>query len=214
MAAAGKNQDEVIQSLETILGELSQWDNYRRFHREVGQLRRDQEDVNRETAEVGRQTLTKNLKDLDPQQQADLKKIAGRQLELARRFDKIQQRMQRMQGELDQSDPLSAGAIADALQQSREQAVAEQMRRAGAQLQDNQVGQAASGQKQVEEDLQEMLDILANRRESELARLVKKLREAEGKLQTLHRARPDCARSSRTPQKRPTKRSVAESWSD
>ncbi|HUY31257.1 MAG TPA: hypothetical protein VMV69_00645 [Pirellulales bacterium] len=179
-AAAG--QDQVIQSLEKMLGELSQWDNYRRFHRELGQLRREQEGLNDETAAVGRETLTKDIKELDSQRQADLKKLAGRQFDIARRFDKIQQRMERMVGELDTSDPLTAGTIADALDLARRQAVASKMREAGRRVDENQVGQAAARQGQVAEDLREMLDILANRREHELARLVKKLREAERKL--------------------------------
>ena len=43
----------------------------------------------------------------------------------------------------------------------------------------NKVGQASGRQKSVGDDLREMLDILSNRREHELSRLVKKLREAE-----------------------------------
>ena len=58
-----------------MLGDLSEWDNYRRFHRDIGQLRQDQEQVAGETATLGRQTLSKDVKDLDAQQQADLAKL-------------------------------------------------------------------------------------------------------------------------------------------
>ncbi|MEX2561310.1 MAG: hypothetical protein WD403_15410, partial [Pirellulales bacterium] len=183
--SAGQQQDAVIQSLEQLLGELSQWDNYRRFHREIGQLRRDQQQLNQDTTELGRQTLTRDVKDLEPRQQAELKKLSARQLELARRFDKIQERMQQMASELEATEPLAAGTISDALQQARSSAVGGGMREAGRQLEQNQVAQAAGGQNQVDEDLQEMLDILANRREHELARLVKKLAEAEQQLDKL-----------------------------
>jgi hypothetical protein len=182
LTAAGQHQDEVIRSLEQMLGELAEWDNYRRFHREIGQLRHDQESLNEQTAELGRQTLTKDFKDLTPQQQADLKKLSARQLELSRQFDKIEQRMERTAAELENHDPLAAGTISDALHEAREQAVAGGMRQAGRQVAENQMGQATTGQRQIGEQLQEVLDILANRRENELARLVKKLREAEQKL--------------------------------
>lgn len=185
LAAAGKHQDEVIQSLEQMLGELSEWDNYRRFHREIGQLRHDQEAVNEQASELGRQTLTKDLKELTAQQQADLKKLAARQLDISRQFDKIEERMQRMAAELEGRDPLAAGAISDALAEAREQAVGGKMREAGRQLGENQLGQAQQKQSQIAEQLQEVLDILANRRERELTRLVKKLREAEQKLSSL-----------------------------
>ena len=182
LAAAGEHQDEVIRSLEQMLGELSEWDNYRRFHREIGQLRHDQEAVNEQTEELGRQTLTKDFKDLTGQQQADLKKLAARQLELSRQFDKIEQRMQRMADELEGRDPLAAGAISDALAEAREQAIGGRMRETGRQLGENQLGQAERNQQQIAEQLQDVLDVLANRRERELTRLVKKLREAEQKL--------------------------------
>lgn len=188
LAAAGRHQDEVIRSLEQMLGELSEWDNYRRFHREIGQLRHDQETINEQTAELGRQTLAKDFKDLTAQQQADLKKLAARQLELSRQFDKIEQRMQRIGAELDGRDPLAAGAIADALAEARQRAVGSQMREAGRQLGENQLGQAQNKQAQIAENLQEVLDILANRRQRELTRLVKKLRESERKLAELREA--------------------------
>ncbi len=89
LAAAGKHQDAVIASLEQLLGQLARWDSYRRFHREIGQLLRDQEDVARRTSEVGRRTLTQDLRDLSPQDAADLKVAAGRQLELARLLDRV-----------------------------------------------------------------------------------------------------------------------------
>lgn len=181
------HQDEVIKTLEQMLGELSQWDNYRRFHREIGQLRHDQEGIARDTAELGRKTLTKNVKDLDPQQQADLEKLGARQTDLGRRFDKIQQRMQQMAGELKESDPLASGTLSDALHEAQKQALGGQMRQAGRNLEQNQIGQAGQLQQQSSKNLQELLDILSNRRERELAGLVKKLREAEQELDGLNK---------------------------
>jgi hypothetical protein len=182
LAAAVAGQDEVVESLERMLGELSPWDNYRGFHREIGRLRREQEELKDETSDVGRETLTKDVKELDSQQQADLKKLASRQLDVARRFDRIQERMERAAGELDASEPLAAGTIADALHQARQRGVGSKMRAAARHVEENQVGQASEEQRALSEDLREVLDILANRREHELARLVKKLREAERQL--------------------------------
>jgi hypothetical protein len=71
LANAGRHQDEVVGSLERMLGDLAQWDNYRRFHREIAQLLRDQEEIATQTKEVGRQTLASQWRDLDPRQQED-----------------------------------------------------------------------------------------------------------------------------------------------
>jgi hypothetical protein len=187
LTTAGENQDEVIGTLERMLGELSQGENLGRVFREIGQMRKEQGEIADATGEVGQQTLAKEFDDLTPQQQADLKKLAGRQQELSRRFDKVQDRMRQLGESLAQDDPLAADALSDALEQARQQALGGQMREAGRKVEQNQLGQAGGQQAKIGEQLQEMLDTLANRREQELSRLVEKLREAEGQLAELRR---------------------------
>jgi hypothetical protein len=185
LADAGSHQDKVIASLEGMLANLSEWDNYRRFGRDVAQVEREQEEVERSTAQIGSKTLGKDLKDLEPQQQAELKKLSSRQSELGRRFDKLLQQMDEVRGRLDQNDPLASATLDDALHLARQQGTSGKMRSAGEQVQHNQLGQASAAQQQARKELDEMLDILANRREQELGRLVKKLRESEQELAAL-----------------------------
>ena len=139
------------------------------------------------TQQTGAKTLSKEFKDLDPQQQADLKKLANRQHDLARHFDKLQQQMEEARERLKDEDPLAAETIGDALHQSRSAALSGRMRQAGDQAQRNQVGQAIVEQEKIGQDLDELLNILSNRREQELGRLVRKLREAERDLQALRK---------------------------
>jgi hypothetical protein len=61
------------------------------------------------------------------------------------------------------------------------------MRKTGEQLEQNQLGQAASQQDKISNDLDELQSILSNRKEQELARLVKQLREAENELAKLQK---------------------------
>lgn len=182
LTSAGKHQDEVIAALERMLGQLARWDSYRRFHRELGQLIRGQEELNRRTLELGRRTLARELRDLLPQELADLKVGARDQAEVARLLDRLLQGMDETAGQLRQTDPLAAGTVAEALDRAKELAIGATMRSAGDDLERNRIGQAVGQQKQIVESLQEILDILANRRESELARLTKKLREAQDDL--------------------------------
>jgi hypothetical protein len=191
LGRAGRQQDEVIASLEAMLDQLHQWDDYRRFHRDVAQLLHDQEELARQSAEVGRQTLTKDVKDLLPQELADLRILAGRQLEYARRLDRIEQEMDQAAGQLRQNDPLAADTIADALAESRRLAIGTAMRTVGGQLQENRIGQAVAGHKQIVQNLQEVLDILANHPRQELPRLMKKLREAEKDAESLRQQQED-----------------------
>ncbi len=182
LAATAENQDQVIGSLEKLLGDLSQWDNYRRFAREIASLGRQQQEIARATKEIGSKTLGRETKDLEPQQQADLKKLALDQTELSRRLEKVQQQMNAMTKSGGQSDPIAAATVADGLHHAQRRAIAGQMRRAGEQLERNQLGQAAEGQSAIAKDLDDLMSILANRREQELGRLVKELREAEREL--------------------------------
>jgi hypothetical protein len=184
LVSAGRHQDEVIQTLERLTASLAEWEKYRRFHGEIATLRRQQVELHRESVETGRQTLTRDLNKLTGQEQADLAKLAERQLELARQFDKIQQRMQRAADE-SANNPLEAGSLADALSYSRQRGISQAMHESGSRIERNQFGQATQGQRRADDDLQEVLDILLNRREHELSRLVKKLRDAQEQLAEL-----------------------------
>ena len=97
-------------------------------------------------------------------------------------LERIQQNMDQAAQDLQESDPLAAANVADALDFARRGDLSGSMRRSGRQVQENQVAQAVKAQAQLDEQLREMQDILANRRDQELQRLVKKLREAEDQL--------------------------------
>ena len=193
---AGEHQEHVISSLERLLVDLSKWEGYRQSYRDVGQLRRDQQELQQRTEQIGRGTpekdfrdgtLGKDVRSLSPQQQSDLGKISRSELELARRFEKVLAGMEEMTKQLREHDPVAADAVSDAARLARQGGIGDRMRQAGRQIGENQVSQAATQQNRAGRELQEMLDILQNRRENELSRLVKKLREAESKLQELRK---------------------------
>ena len=76
---AEDNQQAVLDSLGEMLAQLAEWRHHRDLTGEVRDLIGHQESLNRETAEVGRRTFGKNRRDLSPQQQADLARLADRQ---------------------------------------------------------------------------------------------------------------------------------------
>jgi hypothetical protein len=182
LAAAGRHQLQVLASLDRMLDRLGQWDRYRRFHGLITRLLRDQEELSGDTNQLAARTLTRHVEDLLPQETADLKILARKQFDLARQLDGIQQGMEQAVAGLRETDPLSAETVSDALHQARQLDTTGRMRSAAAHIQQNQMGQAARRQEQVAQDLREILDILANRREHELGRLIKQLREAEREL--------------------------------
>lgn len=185
LTEAGQHEDAVIASLGQMLSELSQWNRFRQLRRELADVRLKQQQMIEQTSQLARQTLSKAWEELPPQQQADAKKLAHNQQDLVRRFDALRENLEKMRDRLTSEDPLAAETIDDALHHADQQGIAGQMSRAGEHIGANQMGQAAARQQQVQQDLDEMLDIMANRREQRLDRLVRKLREAESQLAEL-----------------------------
>lgn len=185
VTTAGRGQDEVIRTLEELLGELSQWDSYRRFAREIGRIRRDQQAVLAESEQLRLSTLGQRPEDLSPQSKADLKRQAERQAELARQLDKVLGRMLQTRRDLTDSEPLAAEMLDDALDLARSAAITGRMRESGRQIEANQLGQAVETQQQIQRHLQDLLNSLANRREQEMSRRLEGLDQAAEELQQL-----------------------------
>jgi len=129
--------------------------------------------------------LSKDVSELTNQEKADLNKLAARQMDLSRQFDTIGARMRKMQSQLRSTEPLIAETIADALDAAGRHALSGQMRESGREIKSNRIGRATETQAKVAEGLNELLDILANRREHELDRIVEQLREAAKELAQL-----------------------------
>ncbi len=182
---AATAQDDVITQLKGLLGNLSQWDSYRRFSRQVSSLRNDQQALTEQTGQMRLETLSKNLQQLSPQEKADLAKLALRQTELARRLESLLTGMEQMQSELGGKDPLAAETLADAVELARSGGLSGRMRRTSQQIGENRLGQATGEQQQVGEALDELLDTLTGRREHELSRQLDKLKEASDELRGL-----------------------------
>lgn len=197
LTTAGGAQDEVIASLERLLGELSEWENYRRFAREVSRLRSDQQTLRRETQTTQSQTLGKSLRDLEPTEVAALRRLAQRQTEFSRQFDKLIGRMATMESQLAESQPLAAETVADALDAAKRLAISSQMMEASRELEQNQLGSAGQQQDEIADSLSQLLDVLSNRTEHELERRLKQLREASTELADVQRQLERLERSAK-----------------
>ncbi|MBX9789863.1 MAG: hypothetical protein K2Y37_13180 [Pirellulales bacterium] len=201
LADAGRQQKEVIAALEQVVADLGQWDTRWRAARALAELGEEQKQVAEETAELARETLSRGAEALDTNERAQLKKLAGREQELARRLQKIEQGLADMSQRLDEEDPLGAAALEEAAQLARQSQTASALRQAGQQVERNQMGQALETQRRVAEQLAQMLDALDSRREQELARLVRKLRESEAQLAEMRREQDGLRRQARDAEK-------------
>lgn len=168
-------QDEVIAQLQALVGDLSQWEDYRRFGREIRDIQAEQKAIAESTAAGRASALTRDPSDWSPQEIADLRKLALRQSDLAKRFETLQQRMTKTRDDLNESQPLAAEVLSDAIDVADRFALNGQMREGGRLLGNRKYGEASGVQAKVLEGFSQMLDALANRREHELSRQGDKL---------------------------------------
>jgi hypothetical protein len=201
LKAAAAGQSRVVVELESLLEQLEEWTNVRAIHRDIAQIQRDQAELESQARALQPATLGKQRKDLSAQEATDLESMAAAQSELGRRFDKLVQQMEMALAQLQETTPRVADTLADAIQAAGEWTIASQMREAARHVEGNQLVQAVEDQSEVGRKLAELIDILSDRRENATARLVKKLREAEVRLENLrskHDALLNSARQLRT----------------
>ncbi len=187
LAAAGQSQDAVAAALERMLGDLNEWNSVRGIARQLTDIRRLQVALQKDAQEIGAQTVSKDAPDLSAAEQAELQRIGNRQLDLGRQFDRVAGRMATVAERVKTADPASADAIADAARLAQQLGLSGLMHDAGDNISSNQIGKGLPKQAAALHGLDEMLDVLANRREPELARLLKKLRDSERQLAELRK---------------------------
>ena len=137
-------QATIIEALEELVQELSRWDSYQNFQRDLSQLREQQSKIMRETQEIGSRTLTQRFDALSSADRAALDNAARQQNELARRLDRMLEGMRQIVIGL--KDPRATAAITESLNAAQEAAVSGVMRQAGQLIERNQIGRALHSQ--------------------------------------------------------------------
>lgn len=160
LSLVAEQQDVIAVELQAMVDQLSQWDDYRRFARDVAKLLRDQQELSGRVNELP--TAGQRLDTLSPQQRADLARAASEQLELAQRLDRLQVEMDRLRELLSQSDPAAAATLTEAIREANANGIAEQMREIGSDVAQNRLGNASQNQSQVEQGLQQVLGALTD----------------------------------------------------
>ncbi|MEW4564340.1 hypothetical protein AB1K70_17510 [Bremerella sp. JC770] len=180
----GKRQEKVAGELQDWQNDLNKWDTFRRFAMDVRDLANRQKDLEKQTEAKQAETLGQDVQRMAPEDRADLKQMAEEQSNLAGELDRIQSRMRDMM----QNDPESeevANTLKDAIAENRDAAVSQRMRQAGQRIEQNQLSSAKESQQQVEKSLEDVLDTLQNRRETDKKELKRKLDEAQQELEDL-----------------------------
>jgi hypothetical protein len=202
---AKKNQQAIADELQKMLDGMGEFETYRGVVKDAQELLKQQEQTMKETAEVAsRPDMMSKPKDaLSPEQRSELGNLAARQSQLGKGLQNLQERMGEMARRTDQSDPLAASAMREAAAKSQKQGTVGKMGEAADQLENNQMGKAQARQDQARNELRDLLDAIANRRERELARLVKELKNAESELANLRARQAQNLKKTREAQRNP-----------
>ncbi|MFI5459268.1 MAG: DUF4175 domain-containing protein, partial [Isosphaerales bacterium] len=205
LAEAKTNQKAIADELQKMLDGLSEFETYRGVVKDAQELLKQHEQTMKQTTEAAAkpELMGKPLGALSPEQKSDLGNLSSRQSQVGKGLQNLLERMGEMARRTDESDPLASSAMREAAQKNQKQGTVGKLSEAADQLEKNQMGQARARQEQARDELRDLVDSIQNRRERELARLVKELKNAEGELEKTRARQAQNLQKTREAQKNP-----------
>lgn len=197
---AREHQEEVNNTLRDLLELLEPWSSTQEIRGEAKLLLQEQRRLAGDTARLGPEKKIEPGRDpesLTPEQKTALERAAEAQGRLAERTTQLLHQMQAAAEKRRDSDPETADALREAAQAAAEQDIAGKMKQAGQEIRRNQLARAAQEQQGSAAALDKLVRTLEERREEELDRLAKKLREAEEKLADLAHRQEELRKKAR-----------------
>jgi hypothetical protein len=185
---ARKHQQEVKKTLSDLLKLLEPWSSTREIKGEARSILQDQRRLADQTESMARNLRAgENPDRLDPSQRAELEKAEELQKNLAERTDQLLDKLQRLADDKEKQDPETARQLRDAARKGRDEKAnaVGKMQEAARSLRENRLADAGTQQRAGAAAMEEVVKALEDRREEELDRLIKKMREAEQKLEDL-----------------------------
>ena len=190
-----QDQAVAIDALDAMVALLSKWQRQHDLTGDLESLISGQTELHEQSVDMRNKTVGQELRNLSPQQRADLEKLADRQSRHADRLSDWEGKLEDVLRKLDSDSPL-AGSIDDALAELRQRALSGRVQETADNIRRNRIGQATDQQSQLLKEFRELDEILANRGVSDTETLVKKLKKAEDELETLHKRQDDVLQQS------------------
>jgi len=191
LAEARRAQEEVEKTLDDLLTRrLEPWTS---SHEIKGEANRLLEEQKRLEAESEKLTTQQNKEDvfgkspdkLTQRQRAELESLKDAQEKLEERTRQLLDKMDRVAKDREQKDPETARELRDALDQAQQDNISDKMKEAREHIEQNKLNEAQKSQRASVENLKQLVKNLEDKREAELDRLAKKLREKEKELAEL-----------------------------
>jgi hypothetical protein len=198
---AAKHQEEVETSLRQILDQMEKWEGAAEVTSDLRELRERQGEINRRSREIADRNQGRKVNELPADQKAEVEAVANRQQESAEAFERLKQKLEKVSNRMAAEDAAGAQAMKEAAGQAGKENVAGRMNDAAKSLRENRTGDTRASQDQIAKSLDQLLDTVENRREAELAKLAKQLRESEAELQKIAEEQKELLKKTRDAKK-------------
>ena len=185
--SADENQQRAKDQLQNAMERMGSVGSLQQTIDKIRDLLKAQEELSKQTAEVGAKNLGKKPEQMSDEERKKLEKIAEEQQRLANRTDKAIADMQKLADQMKKSDPASSDAMKQAASTGKAQQVSPNQSKASKAAKQNQQASAQSAQKQAELGLQMMLNNLREAERRKLEELAKKLAEIQQQIANLVR---------------------------
>jgi hypothetical protein len=188
LGEARRGQEEVEKTLGALLKDMEPWSSTREVKAEAARLLQEQKQLRAELEEMARkdpEMVGKKLAELTPEQRAELENHRDAQRRLQERANALLNQMKRVAEQREEKDPETARELREAADKAEAENLVGQMKEAAEKIKQNNSSSAQRSQRKAAEALQKLVKNLEDRREAELDRLIRKLREAERKVAEL-----------------------------
>jgi hypothetical protein len=185
LADAHKRQQDAEKTLRELLQLLEPWSSTQQAHGEARSILQEQRNLNQQLNRFADKAQRTRPEEWSEEQRSEKDQLAEQQNRLVERTSQLLDRLSRLAQEKSAQDPQKAQTLAEAARRGEDSNVAGKMHEAEQHLQKNQLNEAGRQQQQAARAMEDVVGALEERREDELDRLVKKLRDAEDKLADL-----------------------------
>ncbi|MFN0198640.1 MAG: hypothetical protein ACKVT0_17980 [Planctomycetaceae bacterium] len=187
-------QTSAIETLEELVDTISDWKDLQTVTAEWQELIESQNEISAQSAELGRQTLTKKIHQLAVQERAELTKTAEKQHNIAERLQQFKDRLSQellTEAKPDDKERDLLQELSDELSSSP---LSGKMQEAESSIRRNELGQAATTQSEIEKELEDLHNLLQQRQETDTETLIKKIKQFEEATEELRKQQQDLTR--------------------
>jgi hypothetical protein len=186
LTEARKHQEEVEKTLRELLKLLEPWSSTREVKGEAQAILQEQRQLAKQTAQMEQRIpLSAERNELKPAQKAELEQAEESQRELAERAGQLLQKLKRLAADRAAREPEMAKQLGEAASRGDQSDVSGKMREAEQSLRRMQLARAGREQQDSARAMEEVVKALEDRRDEDLDRLIKRMREAEQQLADL-----------------------------